>query len=201
MTCISLKIAPSPLLFDQGRLWHRVLLLRPIAVEKVAKREQNYISIISEQYLFERSQASNIHFLDVILKVEPLVVDKELPAKPGRVVEGEDDWYRGGDQQHVVCCWIQHVVSAFVKGLADVFPSYLKERQDFQHNKSRFEYQMAIKGQFSMPNEAGKYWTEKNQENSIDSLLPFSNFCRVLVKRIRVSRFNTLQNWCVKQPN
>merc|ERR1719367_80667 len=33
---------------------------------------------------------------------------------------------------------------------------------------------------------------KKNQENCVDSLLPFGNFCRVLVKRVRISRFNTL---------
>jgi len=62
---------------------------------------------------------------NVILIEELLIIDKELPAEPGSVIEGEDDWYRGRDQQHVVGCWIQHVVSPkvrFFKGLNDAFP-------------------------------------------------------------------------------
>ena len=35
-----------------------------------------------------------------------LVVDKELPAQPGGVVEGEDDRDRGWHQQYVVGNWV-----------------------------------------------------------------------------------------------
>ena len=41
-----------------------------------------------------------------VLKPVLLIVDKELPAQPGGVVEGEDDRDRGWHQQYVVGNWV-----------------------------------------------------------------------------------------------
>ena len=61
-----------------------------------------YLVLGRDLFLSTRSSESE----GPVSKSVLLIVNKELPAQPGGVVEGEDDRDRGWHQQYVVGNWV-----------------------------------------------------------------------------------------------
>ena len=203
-----------PVFLRKSLLHHRFLTKKGCSIESSFSTLLQWMKTVAKKNETQhvpvwKGSDQKCPFLNVILIEELLIIDKELPAEPGSVIEGEDDWYRGRDQQYVIGCWVQHVVSPKVrfllsKGLNDALPLwiwYIWKRDSISSATSQvLSIRWPEKGNCQCqlkPENTG----QKKQENCVYSLLPFCNFCGVLVKRVRVSRFNTLQNLRLKQQN
>ena len=90
-----------PMYHEQKSLLTCLKGVRPVRF-MVSLGRDVFLILVRDLFLSTRSSESE----GLVSKSVLLIVDKELPAQPGGVVEGEDDRDRGWHQQYVVGNWV-----------------------------------------------------------------------------------------------